>query len=157
MIERTSNTDLRRSGFPSEGPIEAVFLTCFRPEFSSLALILQYSSIRLHRADTLAEADFLMTVSGATVLISDLLFLDGTWRDALRMSAGIHPLAGSMVVADPADWPQIADLYEFGGCAVLWKPLDCVRAIQLIRTVDQAARDRMFLHSAGAPELRVSK
>jgi hypothetical protein len=133
--------------------IDVVFLTCFRAELSSLALIVQYSSIRLHRAETLEEADFLMLATGATVLVSDLLFLDGTWRDALRMAAEVHPLVGSMVTADPEDWPQVADLYRCGGCSILWKPVDCLSAIDQIRTVDQAARDRRFVH--GTPELAV--
>ena len=128
------------------GSIDAVYLTCFDAEFSVLALVLQYSGIRLHRADTLDKADFLLTVTNGTVLISDLLFLDGDWRDALRMVARMHPLVGSLVAADPLDSSSIGDLYDLGGCAAIWKPIDSLRAIEVIRTVDQAARDRIFFH-----------
>jgi len=46
----------------------------------------------MHRAETLDEADFLLTVTGATAFVSDVTFPDGTWRDALAMVAEVHPL-----------------------------------------------------------------
>jgi DNA-binding NtrC family response regulator len=136
--------------FPETPPgevIEAVFLTCFRTEFSLLATVLQYSRIRAHRAETLEEADFLLTASGGTVLVSDLTFLDGTWRDALGMAADTHPLTGCLLLAERTDCPAAGELYKLGGCGALLKPVDCMEAIRLIRTVDQAARDRRYLWS----------
>jgi DNA-binding NtrC family response regulator len=122
--------------------IECVFLTCFAAEFSTLATALQFSAIRAYRADTLEEADFYLTVTGATVFVTDVLFLDGNWRDALAMSTATHPLAAALVAADEVDWPFLADAYRAGACAVLWKPLNFARAIQSIRRLHQAARDR---------------
>jgi hypothetical protein len=131
--------------FAGSEAIEAVFLTCFRNEYVFLATVLQYSRIRMHRAETLEEADFLLTVSGSTVLLTDALFLDGTWRDALRMAAEMHPFTGCLVVADAADWRSLGDLYALGGCGALEKPADPIVAIRLIRTVDEAARNRRFI------------
>jgi DNA-binding NtrC family response regulator len=122
--------------------IECVALTCFTSEFSTWATILGYSGIRLHRAETLEEADFCLTATGATVLLTDVTFLDGTWRDALRMAAGTHPLVAALVVADAVDEAALADAYTRGACAVLWKPIDFIAAIEWIRTVNQAACDR---------------
>ena len=122
--------------------IECVALTCFSSEFSTLAAILVYSGIRLYRAETLEEADFYLTVTGATVFLTDVTFLDGTWRDALRMTAETHPPVAALVAAEEVDCPGIADAYKCGACGILWKPVDFIRAIDLIRTVDQAARDR---------------
>jgi len=122
--------------------IECVYLTCFRSEFSVLATVLQYSAIRVYRAETLDEADFLLTVTGSTVLLCDVTFLDGSWRDALLMSAGAHPLVASMIVADPCDWPSLADAYDRGACWALPKPIDFIEAIHLIRTLYEAVRDR---------------
>lgn len=122
--------------------IESVFLTCFAAEFSTLATVLQFSGIRAHRAETLEEADFYLTVTGATVLVTDVLFLDGNWRDALGMVAGTHPLAAALVAADRVDWPFLSDVYRLGACGVLWKPVDYARAIDSLRRLDQAARDR---------------
>jgi len=128
-------------GYPQTG-MECVYLTCFQSEFSILALVLQYSGIRMHRADTLEEADFLLTVTGSTVLLSDVAFLDGSWRDALRMAEDAHPLVASSIVADPADLPFLADAYDRGACGTLLKPLDSGRAIQLIRVLHEAVGDR---------------
>jgi len=127
---------------PDANRIECVYLTCFRSEFSTLAIILQYSGIRMHRAETLEQADFLLTVTGSTVLLSDIAFLDGSWHDALLMAGEVHPLAASLIVADPADWPSLADAYDRGACGALLKPVDFTRTIHLIRTLHEAARDR---------------
>ena len=124
--------------------IECVFLTCFRSDYSFLATVLQYSGIRMHRADTLHEADFLLTVTGGTALLSDVTFPDGTWRDALAMVAEVHPLTPALVVAEPVDSQFLPDVYRRGACGVLWKPIDFIQALGMIRTADQAARDRAF-------------
>jgi DNA-binding NtrC family response regulator len=128
---------------PSAHRIQCVYLTCFRPEFSILAITLQYSAIRLHRAETLEEADFLLTVTGSTVLLSDVTFLDGSWQDALSMAQEVHPVVACSIVAEPLDWPFLENAYARGACATLTKPVDFIRAIQLIRTLHEAARDRM--------------
>src|SRR5581483_11862897 len=70
----------------TEDRIHCVYLTCFRPEFSSLAIVLQYSGIQVQQAESLEEADFLLTVTGATVFLTDVALPDGDWRDALRMA-----------------------------------------------------------------------
>lgn len=122
--------------------IECVFLTCFAAEYARLATILQYSGIYAHRAETLQEADFYLTVTGATVLVTDVTFMDGTWRDALRMAAETHPVAPPLVAAQEADWPFLPDVFERGAGGILWKPIDFTIAIEMIQTVHQAASDR---------------
>jgi hypothetical protein len=160
MVKPIPETGEQARDLQQPSTVEAVCLTCFDTEFAFLATVLQYSRIRLHRADTLEKADFILTVSGSTVLISDLVFLDGDWRDAFRMVADLHPLVGTIVAVDPLDWPLVSDLYQLGGCGVLWKPVDFIRAIDFIRTVGQAAWDRTLLrHSLSVcphpdPDLR---
>lgn len=122
--------------------IECVALTCFTSEFSTLATILGYSGIRLYRAETLEEAGFYLTVTGATVFVTDVTFLDGTWRDALGMAAETHPLVAALVAADGVDGPVVADAQARGACGILWKPIDFIQAIGFIRTANQAACDR---------------
>lgn len=145
MVQPIGKPGVPLSPYPPAGGIDVVYLTCFDAEFTTMALVLQYSGIRVRRADTLEKADFLLTVTGSTVLLTDFLFLDGDWRDALRMAAGLHPVVGCAVAVDPLDSHTIADLYDLGGCGALWKPVEFPRAAELIRTVDQAARDRMSL------------
>ena len=141
----------RKPAFPSGDTIQCVFLTCFRSEFSVLAIVLQYSRIRLHRADTLEEADFLLSATAGTVLVSDILFLDGSWRDALSMAGEVHPSVASLIAADPVDSPFLADAYSRGACGALWKPVGFSEAIHLIRSADQASRDRALLSNRSAP------
>ena len=133
--------------FRSPERIECVFLTCIRPDYSILASVVQYSGIRMHRAESLEGADFMLTVSGATAFLCDVTFPDGTWRDALAMVAEVHPLVPALLVAEPVDRPFLPDVYEHGACGVLWKPFDFTHAIQMIRTADQAARDRAIYRS----------
>lgn len=123
-----------------------MYLTCFHSEFSFVAMVLKYAGIRLHRADTLAEADFLLAVTGATAFLTDVAFLDGLWSDALRMVSA-YALVPPVVVADPADAPFLSDAYAHGACGVLWKPFDTTSLAQVIRTAHQAAQDRALLLS----------
>jgi DNA-binding NtrC family response regulator len=139
MQDHRQEPELQRSA------IDCVFLTCFRSEFSLLATVLQYSGIRMHRAETLEEADFFLTVTSATAFLSDVNFLDGTWRDALDMAAEMHPLAAALIVADPVDGRFLEDASARGACGLLWKPLGFMEAIEWIRALDQAARDRAIL------------
>jgi DNA-binding NtrC family response regulator len=78
-------------------PPECVFLSCFEHEVTFYASMLGNSGIRLHRAETVAHADFTLLATGATVLVTDQEFLDGTWSDALDMMAASHPLTASIV------------------------------------------------------------
>ena len=129
----------------AENSIQCVYLTCFHAEFSTLAILLQYSAIRIRRAETLEEAEFLLTVTGSTVLLTDITFLDGSWRDALAM-AGEYPLLASVVAVDAADWP-LTESYDRGACGALRKPLDLNQAVSLIRAVHEAVRERAFVLS----------
>lgn len=140
MTEHDQDRSHRRPEFPPR--IECVYLTCFRSEFSFLATTLHFSRVRMFRAESLDEADFLLTVTSATAFLSDTTFLDGTWRDALEMATELHPLAASLIVADPVDWQFLSDAYTRGACGVLWKPVDFIEAIERVRAADQAARDR---------------
>ena len=130
----------RRSQWPDK--IECVFLTSFRSDFTFLATVLRYSSIKMHRAESVEEADFLLTVTGGTVFLSDVTFVEGTWRDALAMASDLHPLVASAIVADPVDRQFLSDAFSCGACSVIWKPVDLNAVISAIRIADQAARDR---------------
>jgi DNA-binding NtrC family response regulator len=99
----------------------------------------------MHQAETLEESDFLLTVTAGTVLLSDMSFLDGSWRDALAMVSSVHPHVASIVVAEEAEHPSLSEAYSAGACAVLRKPIILDQAIERIRVLDEAARDRAAL------------
>ena len=122
--------------------IDCVYLTSFGAEYSPLALISQYSGIRLRRAASLEEADFLLTVTEATTFVSDVTFPDGDWRDALAMAAALHPSAAALIAADPVDRAFLKGAEALWVCGIIWKPFDFIKAIDAIRTADQASRDR---------------
>lgn len=123
-------------------------MTCFSHDFEFLQRLLLYSEIRLHRAETLDEADFLLTVTGSKVLISDTVFLDGSWEDALDMLSCVHPRSSFLVAADPIDLEFVGDAIDRGACAILWKPLDLAELMRLVRTVHEAAMERRALDEA---------
>ena len=129
--------------------VDCVFLTCFESECQFLRSLLLQDSIRLHQADTLDEADFLLTITAATVLISDISFLDGSWRDALALAARLHPGVVCLLVAEEADRPYIEDATELGVFCVLWKPLTFSNLRRYVRAASEAALDRRQIAVAG--------
>jgi hypothetical protein len=83
--------------------IQCVFLTCFENDYRVVGTILAYGGIRIHRAETLDQADFILTVTGGTVVLTDSVFLDGTWEDTLEMCAHLHPTVSALVISHPED------------------------------------------------------
>ena len=130
------------------GRLHCVFITCFCHDIEFFQRLLLYSEIRLHRAETLDEADFLLTVTGSKVLISDTVFLDGSWVDALERLSLVHPRSSFVVAAEPVDLEFVGDAVDRGACAVLWKPLDLAQLMRVIRTVHEAALERCSLDEA---------
>ena len=131
-------------GEPAERVIDCVFHTCFEGDFSYFANILRYSEVRMHHAETLDEADFLLTVTGSTVLLTDIVFPEGTWADVLDMAVRIHPLVAALVVADEVDREFVAGAVARGACGILWKPLELHQTGRLIRAAHEAACERMI-------------
>jgi DNA-binding NtrC family response regulator len=125
--------------------VHCVFISCFPHDIEFFRRMLAYSEIRLHRAETLDEADFLLTVTASRVLISDTVFLDGSWADALEMLSRFHARSSFLVAADPIDAGFVRDAVNRGACAVLWKPLDWAHLTRWIRTVHEAALERSAL------------
>lgn len=118
---------------------DCVFLTCFSFEFEFVAAVLRYSGVRFHRAETLEQADFLLTVTGARVLLCDAVFLDGCWTDCANMVRQVHPGASLIVVAAEVDRPFVAGDGTDQASRVFWKPLRVNELRQIVREVRQAA------------------
>jgi DNA-binding NtrC family response regulator len=122
--------------------IDCVFLTCFESDFQFLANVLPGSGIRMHRAETLEQADFLLTVTGGTVLLTDVSFLDGFWDEAADMLAQSHPLVAFLVIADEVDRQFVSGALHHGACGVLWKPLEWDQLRRFIRVAHEATEER---------------
>jgi DNA-binding NtrC family response regulator len=122
--------------------IDCVVLTCFDSDFGLWAPVFRPCGIRLHRAQTLETADFLLTVTDATVLLTDLVFLDGSWVDAIGMLARFHPLVASLVMAEAVDRPFVLDAINGSAFGVLWKPIQLGILSRSIRFANEAYEER---------------
>jgi DNA-binding NtrC family response regulator len=99
--------------------------------------------IHVHCAQTLEMADFLLLASGATVLVVDTNFLDGSWRDALEMMRGVHPVVATVICAEPADRDCLACAKELGALDVLRRPIGLERLRSSIRGAHEVTVERM--------------
>ena len=122
--------------------IDCVFLTCFDFRFQLFAELLRQGEIRMHRAETLDQADFVLSVTGAAVLLSDVVFFDGSWKDAIEMVTCLHPLVVTAIIADNEDRECLSQASDFGAFAVLWRPFDVSRLRRLIKIANEAAQER---------------
>jgi DNA-binding NtrC family response regulator len=135
-----------RKRLPIDLYIDCVVLTSFRSEFTFLRNVFARTGIRMHHADSLEQADFLLTVTDSTVLLSDVIFADGFWQGALSVLGDNHPLVTTLVIADPVDKPFLRDLFRRGACGIVWKPFQFEEVRRLIRVVHEASRERRALH-----------
>ena len=145
MAKRLSGvTPLRDEGGMASmgGSVDCVVLSCFEPEVIFLASMLGQARIRLHRAETIEMADFLLLATGGTVLLADTTFLDGSWEGALSMIENAHPLVAALIYADPVDRGFLVCAQDRGALDVLWKPLDLGRVRSRIWTAHEVTVDR---------------
>jgi DNA-binding NtrC family response regulator len=124
---------------PQDSGIDCIFLTCFNSEFQVFAILLGHSGVRMHCADTLEQADFLLAVTGAKVLLSDAVFLDGTWYEAAEMLAYFHSSVTLVVVLDEVEKTFWADALNQGGYDLAPKPLRLSKLHQAIRNAHDTA------------------
>lgn len=130
---------------PTELYINCVVLSAFRSEFTFLRNVFGLTGIRMHHAESLEEADFLLRVTGSTVLLSDLVFVEGSWQSALRLLGSFYPLVTMLVIADPSDRPFLADLFNSDVCGVIWRPFEFETVRRMIRAVHEASKERQAL------------
>jgi DNA-binding NtrC family response regulator len=125
--------------------IDCVVLSSFLAEFTFLQNVLRTAGIRMHHAESLDEADFLLTVTGSTVLLSDVIFEGGYWHGALTLLADRHPMVTMLVIAEPIDRPFLVDLFPRGACGIVWKPFQFQSIARQIRAVHEASKERRAL------------
>jgi DNA-binding NtrC family response regulator len=135
--------------------IDCVVLTSFDSQFSFLRNVFRPSGIRMHHAESLEKADFLLTVTESTVLLADVTFVDGSWESALGLLRENYPLVTMLVIADRVDLPFLKDLFTRGACGVLWKPFDFEAARKRIRAVHEASKERRALAKQDLPPLAI--
>jgi DNA-binding NarL/FixJ family response regulator len=134
--------DIARETESQKCCIECVFLTCFNSDFQVFAVLLRRSGIHMYCAETLEKADFLMTMTDATVLLSDSAFVDGNWYEAAAMLASFHPKATLVVVADDNDSEFRTKALNRGVCQLLSKPLRMSNLRESIQTAHRISQNR---------------
>jgi DNA-binding NtrC family response regulator len=112
-----------RRAAPRKTSTDCVFLTCLDSDFAVFHSLMRSYGIRMHRARTLDEADFLLTVTEAAVLLSETVFLDGAWMDAARMLANVHPSVRLLVLMDTVETACSAEAVRRTACTVISKPI----------------------------------
>jgi len=69
--------------------INCVVLTSFHSEFTFLRNVFGHTGIRMHYAESVDRTDFLPTVTDRTVLLADVMFVDGFWQHSVFGNAAI--------------------------------------------------------------------
>ena len=145
----------QRRNSPIDLYIDCVVLSSFESEISFLRNVFRTSGIRVHHAASLVEADFLLTVTGSTVLLCDVIFDGGYWHGALDLLAQSHPLVTMLVIADPVDRPFLEGVFARGACGIIWKPFEFAPVMRQIRTVHEASKERRALAEETANSKRL--
>lgn len=125
--------------------INCIVLGTLRSEFTFLRNVFGPVGIRMHHAECLDQADLLLTVTESTVLLSEMVFEDGSWHDALGLLSKRHPLVTMLVIAERSDFASLGELFSRGACGVIWKPFEFGAVRRLIRAVHEASKERRAL------------
>lgn len=133
---------------PPDRVVNCVFLTCFDHDALFFKSILGQGGICLFHADNLSMADLILLATCGTVLMVDTNFLDGSWEDALAMTAAFHPLVATLICADYIDRPFLDGVHERGAFEVLWRPLDVLGLSSSIRRAHEATVERRLWRAA---------
>jgi hypothetical protein len=120
--------------------VQCVFLTCREYEFQVMAGLLLSAGIRMYRAETLEVADFLLTVTEATALLTDTLFLDGTWEDAASMVANVHPSAALVIMTARSDRQFWAAAHSRGAYELVARPYWLAEVRRAIHGADASSK-----------------
>ncbi|MGA7238167.1 MAG: hypothetical protein WBY44_20950 [Bryobacteraceae bacterium] len=145
---------LVRQKQPIDQFIDCVLLSSFEGESSFLRNVFRTAGIRVHHAESISEADFLLTVTGSTVLLSDVIFEGGFWHSAFGLLDKGHPLVPMLVIADPVDRPFLGDVYSRGACGVIWKPFQFGSVTRQLRAAHEASKERRTLLEESLSKMR---
>lgn len=111
-----------RSPGPHTSQFDCVFLTGSEEQWRLASRLLRPAGIEVHHAALLDQADSLLTTTNSSVLLTDTVFLDGTWEDANKALAGGHPRVALVVAAELADERFWIDVLEQGAFDLVVKP-----------------------------------
>ena len=130
--------------------IDCVFLSSFENDVRFATNVLATAGICLHHAGSTDEADFLLIATAATVLISDVTYVYGTWKDTLQMLRETHPLVAAVLCADDGDGEIASRAVHCGFINVCRKPLVISTLTAAIRKAHDVTFERMIAAEGAA-------
>ena len=101
---------------------ECVFLSSSERDLQTVTRLLKSLGIHVHHAALLEQAELLLTVTDALVLLSDMKFLDGSWTDAQRTLDRLHPHVALVLAVEDADEQLWIDVLEQGVYDLVLRP-----------------------------------
>jgi DNA-binding NtrC family response regulator len=119
-----------------------VFLGCSGEDYRLASRLVDSANVRLHRADSLKQADLLLAGGDARVLLTETKFPGGTWRDALEMGAGRYRNVAVVVAATLAGEAFWLDVLEQGAYDLILKPFVAEELLRILANADACARAR---------------
>jgi len=99
-----------------------VFLTPFSPDAETVSRELACTSMRVHHATSLAQAENLLELTQAHVLVAETIFAGGNWEDAVELLSERHPNVALVVTAAHADERLWAEAINRGAYDLIPKP-----------------------------------
>ena len=116
-------------------PTDLVFLTPYPLDAETLSRLLAPTSLRIHHASTLAQAETLLITTPARVLVTETIFSDGNWEDVVEVLAERHPHVVVVVTAVHADERLWAETINRGAYDLIPRPF---YAPELCRILESA-------------------
>ena len=120
--------------------IKCVFLTAAEKDFREAVGVLRTARITLHHAASLEQAGFQLVRTHAGVLLTELKFLDGGWKDALKMLSASHPRVALVLAASQADERQWIHALECGAFDLVGKPFQTQELRRILENADAHAQ-----------------
>ncbi len=132
-----------------EPGLDCVFLTSSEPQLQAVSRLLPRNGVRIHHAAILEQAEFLLGVTRATVLLTDAEFLDGTWEDAISMLKS-HPQVALVVTSAQADERLWIDALERGAYDLIVQPFAGEEVRRILENAHlHATRNGKLVRTAG--------
>jgi DNA-binding NtrC family response regulator len=119
-----------------------VFLGCSWEDYQLASGLLHAAHICVHRAGSLEQADSLLGTGDSRVLLTEVAFPGGTWRDALAMTARHGRNVVLVVTAALADERFWLDVLDQGAYDLILKPFVAEELLRILENADACARTR---------------
>lgn len=120
--------------------ITCVFLTPSEQEFDALRRLLAPTTIRIHHAATLEQARFTLTATRTAVVLTEIAFPDGDWKDAKDMLAQLVPRVELVVAALHADEGFWLDVLDGGAYDLVLKPFRAEEVRRILENAESHAK-----------------